>query len=257
MAPPSDSLRQRVRRYYRTVSPYLDEELRRRGDEHFWRRLGHETGDGSILEMGAGRGRVTRLLAEGGGEVVGIDICGDLLSQARRRFRDHHRVHLLIADMRQLALEKRFDLIVAANDPFTHLTEDDDRRAGVEAAGRHLRPGGSFILDIPWLPVEEYREACCASGLIREKTTEEGLTVRERWRCDPQTRRCATRYEYSRGGDVVQTATFHARLWSEAELEWRLERAGLRIGERWGDYGRAPFDPTHSHHLLVRAVPDA
>lgn len=254
MSPPPDSLRQRVRRYYHTVSPYLDGELEGRGDERFWRRLARELDGGSVLELGTGRGRVTRMLAEAGALVVGIDVCGDMLATARRRLAHHHRVHLLAADMRELALRKRFDLVVAPNDPFTHLTEDDDRRAAIEAAVRHLAPGGVFVLDLPWLPVEEYREACGTNGLVRERTHDDGLTVRERWRCDPQTRRCATRYDYLHGDDVEESATFHARLWSAGELERRLGRVGLGIEERWGDYVRSPFDRSRSRHLVVRAA---
>src|SRR5712692_10358942 len=106
---------QEVRRYYHTVAPFLDAELADRGDEAFW----SANGAGRVLELGCGSGRVTRLLAESSARVIGIDVCPELLDRARST-----HASLVLADMRRLPLATTFDTVVAADDPFSHLTED-------------------------------------------------------------------------------------------------------------------------------------
>src|SRR5581483_280221 len=141
-----------VRRYYETVAHFMDAELLDRGDEELWRRIGGEHAGGSILEIGCGSGRVTELLASAGATVVGIDLSPELLRLARERLARRGNVRLLIEDMRALALRCRFDAIVAPDDPFSHLTSDEDRDRALACVAAHLTPGGVFVLDALWFP---------------------------------------------------------------------------------------------------------
>src|SRR5262249_5505313 len=143
-------------------------------------------------------------------------------------------VVLLGADMRWLALGRRFDLVVAVDDPFVHLTAATDRDRAMRAAARHLAPGGRLILDAAWFPPRRLQRAPSAGGLAVQRpigcaagTAEERLTVRERWRCAPDSRLCTARYSYVRGGVTLADSSFRARLWSVAELLRRLRAARL------------------------------
>src|SRR5437588_2758965 len=90
-----------VRRYYHAVAPFMDAELASRGDAGLWRDVGREHAGGTILELGCGSGRVTELLAEGGADVVGIDVCPELLAMAQPRLAGK-AVQLVLSDMRAL-----------------------------------------------------------------------------------------------------------------------------------------------------------
>lgn len=248
-----------VRSYYRAVSRFIDLELDARGDAAFWRQVAREAPDASILELGAGTGRITRHLAGGARHVVALDVSMEML----RRIPDHldrrHGVSLLAADMRRVPLEARFDLIVAANDPFVHLLGDEDRDRAVREVAAHLHPGGRFYLDAHWIRPEALARAAEPGGLVRERPVGEadaGITVREAWWCDAETSLCTARYEYFRGGTRVEEASFRARLWTVSEVKERMGAAGLRLRSVWGDFDRAPWDPETAPHLVVEAVRD-
>jgi SAM-dependent methyltransferase len=238
-----------VEAYYRTIGDLYDLELADRGDEPFWQRIGQEAQGQRILEIGCGSGRATKLLAAGGASlVVALDLSHDMLARVSAR----PNVRLLQADMRTPPLRGPFDLIVAADDPFSHLTADADRQQAFDAASALLAPNGRLILDALYFgPTELHRRVDFTTS--RTTKADPSLTVQERWRCDPTTYLCHATYTYTRDGQQVAEATCHLRTWSAAELDQRLATAGLELTHRWGSYDRAPWRPDDSPCLIVEA----
>lgn len=251
--------REDVRSYYRTVGRFIEWELSRRRDAPYWRARAEELGRPRILELGAGTGRVTRVLAPRGRSVVAVDLSREMLQRARAVLEGAGNVHLLLADIRQLALDATFDLAVAANDPFTHLPTDEERARAVRGVARHLRPEGLFVLDAHWLPPARRAKAMRPQGWRRERPLgdpEEGYSVRELWRLDATGYRGEIRLQYRQGSRVVGSARFHPRFWSPEEVKRRLRDAGLRIRRLLGGYRGQPWDPERARHLVVEAVRD-
>lgn len=239
-----------VQDYYRRILPFYDAELRGRGDEDFWVGMASEPPGCTVLELGAGTGRATELLARKASRVVASELVPEMIAEAQKKVGGLAHVQLLAADMRELKLRETFDLVAAVDDPFVHLTEDEDRDRAFRVAAGHLAPGGRFVLDAAWFPPEEREES--ADGLVKEHAAEDGrLCVREVWHCDPGTRLCTTRFEYRQAGELVEQASFPGRLWSVDELEDRARSAGLRISSLWGDYDRRPWDRGSSQRLIV------
>lgn len=253
----NDSLRRQVRSYYRTVSRYIEKELLGRDDRKFWEDIARRVGGAPVLELGCGTGRVTETLAEESGRVVAVDLSPEMLERARRRLGARSDVHLVLADMRTLRLARSFQLVVAANDPFTHLLEDPDRRRALDTVARHMdSDGGRFVLDAYWLSEEKLEEAASPAGFGRERTVDasgEELRIREHWRCDAETRRCTVRYEYLEADGNRSRASFRGRLWSLEEMHRALDEAGLRVRSLWGDFECNAFEPEEASHLIVEA----
>ncbi|KRE24346.1 methyltransferase [Bosea sp. Root483D1] len=79
----------------------------------------------SVLDIGCGMGEpIARHLIERGCSVTGIDSSQPLISLCRERFPQQS---WQVADMRELALGRRFDGLIAW-DSFFHLSPDDQRR---------------------------------------------------------------------------------------------------------------------------------
>ena len=263
-----------VQGYYRDIQPWFDLELADRGDGDFWRqavrqamretaRPGEAAGP-RVLEVGAGTGRATAFLCPEARQVVAFDLAPGMIAAARPRLCHCDRVHLFAADMRELRLAARFDLVVAVDDPFVHLTASADRDRALARVAEHLAPGGCFLLDAAWLSPRKRRAATRnRDGLNLTKRVpgsrgddRDGgheLEVRERWRCEPESRCCEVRFEYLVDGREVQRATFAGRLWSRAELGHRFARAGLKLVTLWGDYDRTPWDRETSPRLIAAA----
>jgi SAM-dependent methyltransferase len=248
-----------VEAYYRTIAPFYDAEQANRHDLDFWRSIAEEHRGGRVLELGAGSGQVTAALAPAARELVAVDVSPELLRLARLRLADWPNVHLLLADMRELDFSEPFDLIVAANDPLSHLVETDDRDRALRVVARHLAPGGRFVLDALWLSPGEAAAVARPGGRVRQHTTSldgQRMRVVERWqRARGRARCCQAHYEYRRASGPPVVAEFEAHDWSTAELADRFERAGLVVAETWGSYQRAPWDPRTSSQLVVAAGP--
>jgi len=96
---------------------------------------------GSVLDLGCGAGEpIARWFVERGHPLTGVDFSAPMLALARARLPAQDWV---LADMRGLALGRRFDAIVAW-DSFFHLAREDQRAMFPVFAG-HLAPGGGLL----------------------------------------------------------------------------------------------------------------
>ncbi|MEP7341932.1 MAG: methyltransferase domain-containing protein [Acidobacteriota bacterium] len=98
-----------------------------------------------VLEIGCGAGRMTRHLANLFGEVVGVDVSGEMIRQARQRLRDAVNVQLHETSGVDFAAlpDGHFDLILSAY-VFQHVPSAAVIRSNLEDAWRVLKPNGVF-----------------------------------------------------------------------------------------------------------------
>jgi len=95
----------------------------------------------SILDLGCGTGEpIARHFIEGGDNLTGVDAAPAMIALCRERFPDATWIE---ADMRTLALGRRFDAIIAW-DSFFHL-DQDEQRAMFPIFERHIAPGGLLL----------------------------------------------------------------------------------------------------------------
>ena len=96
---------------------------------------------GTILDLGCGPGRpmAAYLLAQGF-DVCGVDSSPTMISLWRKNFPDRQWI---VADMRTLDLQRRFDGVMAW-DSFFHLTFDDQQRMFLVFRA-HVKPGAPLL----------------------------------------------------------------------------------------------------------------
>lgn len=109
---------------------------------------------GSILELGAGTGRIAIPLAERGFDVTGLDIAPTMLAQAEVRHRAlpaevAERLRFVRGDMRSLALGQSYDLIIATFFTLAHVQPSIAWKPSFAGIARHLKPGGRFAAHLP------------------------------------------------------------------------------------------------------------
>ncbi len=108
----------------------------------------------SILELGAGTGRVAIDLAERGHTVVGLDISAPMLAQAEVKRAAlapdvAARLRFVRGDMAALALNEQFDLVVATYYALAHLPAGTAWRNTFKGVAQHLKPGGLAAFHMP------------------------------------------------------------------------------------------------------------
>jgi SAM-dependent methyltransferase len=102
-----------------------------------------------ILELGCGIGRVTLRLARGGHEVWGIDVDRERLGELRRRGSEGDLpAHAVVADASRFSLEGQSFGLVLAPMQLAELLGANAAHRMVDAAGRHLRPGGLLAVAV-------------------------------------------------------------------------------------------------------------
>jgi SAM-dependent methyltransferase len=96
---------------------------------------------GSVLDLGCGGGLpISGYLVRQGRAVTGIDSSPPLIELCHQRFPQQEWI---VADMRTLNLERRFDAIVAW-DSFFHLCPEDQRSV-FSIFARHAKPGAALM----------------------------------------------------------------------------------------------------------------
>jgi SAM-dependent methyltransferase len=228
-----------VREYYRRILPFYEIESVPRRHVSFWRSLARRWRPARILDVGAGFGRITRTIALDA-PAVGIDISLEMLTRARRGVEPGFRARFVAADMRHVAFAGSFDLIIAASDPFSHLTSAADRRRALRAVAEQLSGSGYFVLE------GLYRRRKIFEPPERRIRHAAGvLSVSESWRPMGTRQLWKARYRYcdrrEKGEETAVEASFVARAWDPAEIRRCFLSCGLTIEELWGDFDRRPF----------------
>jgi len=129
---------------------------------------------GSILDVGAGTGRVALHLARAGHDVTAVDIDPVLLDALGKRAAQAS-IEIVCADARALELSRRdFSLCLAPMQTIQLLGSSAQRRAFLRRARAHLRPGGLLACAI-LARVEPFDCAEGELGPSPETTHRDGL----------------------------------------------------------------------------------
>jgi SAM-dependent methyltransferase len=233
--------------YYERILPFYELEVLGRRDLAFWRGLCRRFRPRSVLEIGAGLGRVTVELAPLAGRAVGLEPSMAMLARARRR-PARGKIDLLAGDARSLPFASCFDLVVAPDDPLCHVTSLDERRTALREIAGCLAPGGRFVLETLRLAPDAPRR--------RTRRVRDGdavLVVDETWSpVAPALWRATFRYRLrDRAGDRTAQASFLARPWDAATLEPLFAAAGLAIETIWGDFSGGPFRADSERRIVL------
>ncbi len=143
----------RVERDYHGLSAELYDEIACHTDDiDFYVGLAGKCGS-SVLELGCGTGRVLIPLARAGFEVWGIDNSEPMLKILSRKLEAEpkavaQRVHTVISDMCDFAVNRRFALALMPYFTFAHLTDTNSRKATLRNVWLHLAAGGKFAAEI-------------------------------------------------------------------------------------------------------------
>jgi len=160
-----------------------------RADLPLWRELAGGV-SGPLLDLGCGSGRVALDLAARGHEVTGVDSERALVGALRARAAGL-AVRTEIADARSLALGRRFGLVMAPMQVAQLMGGAGGRARLLDAAHRHLEPGGRLAValadpfeELPpeeaLLPLSDVREEggwVLSSQPIAVRSEEHGVAV--------------------------------------------------------------------------------
>ncbi len=114
--------------------------------------------EGTIAELGCGTGKMTRLLAAVGYDMIGLDNSEEMLEVAREAGMDEEECSILylLQDMRELELFGTVSAVVSICDSMNYIVEEDDLREVFRRVNEYLDENGIFIFDLN--TVYKYKE---------------------------------------------------------------------------------------------------
>ena len=104
--------------------------------------------DGLLLELGCGTGRMTRLLAAEGYDMIGVDNSEEMLSVAREYTMENTEILYLLQDMREFELYGTIRAVVSVCDSMNYIMSEEDLRQVFSLVNNYLDPSGIFIFDM-------------------------------------------------------------------------------------------------------------
>ena len=107
--------------------------------------------DGILLDLGCGTGKLTRIMAEKGFDMIGIDNSMEMLDMAREQEYDREEpsgILYLLQDMREFALYGTVRAVYSACDCLNYIMEEDELLTVFKLVNNYLDPKGLFIFDM-------------------------------------------------------------------------------------------------------------
>ncbi|BCJ46655.1 methyltransferase [Actinoplanes ianthinogenes] len=203
-------------------------------------------GDGPVLELAIGSGRVALPLAARGVPVDGIEASPEMVELMRGK-PGGDKIAVVVGDMADVAVRGPYPLVYLVFNTLFNLTSAGRQEDLFVNVARVLAPGGRFVVEafVPDPAAFDRDE----QQVQVQSVTEEAVTVRL--------------HQYDRAAQtfVRQTLTFTdggVRLrpfgmryqWPE-QIDAMATAAGLVLEDRFATWDRAPFGPGSTDHISV------
>jgi len=198
-----------------------------------------------VLDLGCGTGRIARRLAGMGAVVTGLDATArylEIAAQADRKCGE--KVRYVEGDMRNLAFDSEFDVVVSWFTSFGYF-DDESNRAVLDGIATALAPGGRLVMDLHNRDelMGRWRESACVER--------NGDILVDRRRFDPLTSRLYVERIVVRENQVRRTS-FFTRLFTFTELRQWLLDARFREVDAFGPAGE-PLSHSSARMVVLAA----
>lgn len=237
------------------------------GDVAFYKEA--TEGCSSVLELGAGSGRIALALAKAGRSVTAVDHHPGMLARLRSNAgtlvpSEMARLTLLRADMRALPLRGQpFDGVIIPYNAILCLLTEQDVAACLQGVRALLKPGGTLLFDIYHVPEEpddgepDPMEEDAFDPIATVDSDRTTIDIFEACVPHPDPRRMDTAYRFrltdSAGNPRVEDQVIEQRCLYAAELPSLLGNAGFAEVSITGDFDESPVTED-TGQLVVRAT---
>ena len=103
----------------------------------------------TVVDLACGTGSVTRLMAQRGYSVTGVDMSEDMLTVAWDKAQGMENPPRFVCQkLQQLCLPRGVDMAVCALDSLDYILDPKDCQEAIRRAFKVLNPGGIFVFDV-------------------------------------------------------------------------------------------------------------
>jgi SAM-dependent methyltransferase len=195
-----------------------------------------------VLDLACGKGRHALQVHQLGYDVIGLDLSEESISHAKKF--EEEGLRFVKGDMRQLALNEKFDLTLNLFTSFGYFREKEEDLKVLEGLSKHLKKDGMVLID--FLNVNKVANELPNSNLIKReqiefktsKKIEDGFIVKD------------IRFEDKGVSHHFREFVKYLEL---GDFEAYFQKVGMKIVEVYGDYFLKPFNEKLSDRLIMIA----
>jgi SAM-dependent methyltransferase len=202
-------------------------------------------GDGRVLELAIGTGRVALPLAARGIAVEGIDASAAMVEQLRAK-PGGELIPVTIGDMAQVPASGRFRLVYLVFNTLFGLLSQERQAECFASVTRVLEPGGMFVIEcfVPDLTRFDHDQRVQARSVTEDSAIIE-VSVHDR------VRQRVTTQMITLSSQGIRLRPVAIRYSWPAELDLMAGQAGLRLAQRYDGWDQRPFTSASDNHVSV------
>lgn len=206
-------------------------------------------GEGRILELAIGTGRVALPLAAKGHRIEGIEGSSEMVAKLQEK-PGGTNIPVAIGDMADVDVEGPFDHIFLIYNTLFNLPDQDAQVRCFENVGKRLKPGGSFLIEAFVPDFSSFQDdqrvrtmrldmnsvwiEAIAHDRVNQKTEAQRLRITQ---------------------DGMKLVPLPMRYAYPPELDLMARLAGLTLENRWGDWQKGEFTKESKMHVSVYRKP--
>ncbi len=213
-----------------------------------------------LLDAGCGTGKSFLPMLAQGWKVTGFDVSPSMLARARQKVGEEARLE--VADMREMPVFGKFDLVWALDDAINYLLSPEELNRALRGLRDNLAATGLLLFDVNELPLYE---ALFAESIEVERDGRrlvwEGKGTGPKGPGSVSEFLCVAAISRDRSAGEQSSVSLHLqRYFSEAEIRAALDHAGLEClgvyGQSTDGIPRQPLDnAVHTKAIYVaRAI---
>ncbi|SEM94767.1 class I SAM-dependent methyltransferase [Lihuaxuella thermophila] len=251
---------------YQERAQFYDVEYVTDVDQHFLQSL-VSSDVYSILEVPCGSGRNVSWLAETGCFVTQVDLEKSMVDKVKEKIKQANRQDRMLAivsDMRDMNLEREFDLVLVPQEAFQLLANEHDAIKALLSFRKHLSMDGTIMIDLATFSHKSkshigpsYYDPSFPNGeLIREWTRQlpngKSLT-RSRIQHDLPSSLIVEFFYEIEGNNQKETYVTNMllRKYDFDHFRSLCKETALEVTEVYGDYNRASYTTDSERMILL------
>lgn len=223
-------------------------------DLQFYKKWMPQNKETRILELCCGTGRLTLPIAKDGYDITGVDIMPSMLKKAKEKaLKEDLDIEFIEADIRNLALAEKYDLIFIPFNSIHHLYKNEDLFQAFQVVKNHLKEGGLFLLDCFNPNIQFIVEAEKEQSKIATYTTNDGreIIIKQSMQYENHSQINRIAWHYFINGEFDSIQNLDMRMFFPQELDAYLAFNGFTILHKFGNFEEDAFTDNSEKQIFV------
>jgi SAM-dependent methyltransferase len=207
-----------------------------------------------ILEFCCGSGRLSIPLAKEGLKITGVDNSKTMLEQAKIKTKNEKlEITFIEADIRNLNLTNKYDLIFIPFNSIHHLYQNKDLFDTFKVVEKHLKDDGLFIFDCYNPNIQYITEAEKGRNKIAEyKTTDNrNVLIEQTMKYESKTQINRIEWHYFINELFHSVQNLDMRMYFPQELDTYLNWSGFTVQHKFGNFEEEQFNDKSEKQIFM------